>query len=150
MNTINIEGQIYDLVPRQTIIAEEQQQTFTPPHDIHSEVKGNINVITPDGQSEPLFVDDYSDINNILEDVKACLHAQNEKGINEYGVPLSDSTLSIVEISNYELEESVDVMQYNRVKHNRLLEVIELLEQEPPQVQQALILLRGDADETTV
>lgn len=149
MNTIELNGQVFDLVPRKTII-EERQQTFTPPHDIHSEVKGNINVITPDGKSEPLFVDDYSDVNNILDDFKACLQAQNEKGIKKYGTNLTDAPVSILDLSNHTMEEVTYTTQYNRVQHYKLLEVIELLEQEPPQVYKALIMLRGDADETTV
>lgn len=42
MNTVNIDGQVYDLVPRMTAL-EEQQQTFTPPHDINSEIPANID-----------------------------------------------------------------------------------------------------------
>lgn len=153
MNTIELDGQVFDLVPRKTII-EERQQTFTPPHDVNSEVKGMINIETTKGGNIPISGEpiepDYSDVNNILDDFKACLQAQNEKGIKKYGTNLTDAPVSILDLSNHTMEEVTDTTQYNRVQHYKLLEVIELLEQEPPQVDKALILLRGDADETTV
>ncbi|TDL39407.1 hypothetical protein EVU91_04490 [Macrococcoides bohemicum] len=155
MNTIELDGQVFDLVPRKTII-EERQQTFTPPHDVNSEVKGMVNIVTPRGEIKPMKgvhhepQQDYSDVNNILDDFKACLQAQNEKGIKKYGTNLTDAPVSILDLSNHTMEEVTGTTQYNRVQHYKLLEVIELLEQEPPQVDKALILLRGDADETTV
>lgn len=153
MNTIELDGQVFDLVPRTTII-EEQQQTFTPPHDINSEIPaqpdyselqtGTINA------DDVQTVEDCSDVNNILDDFKACLQAQNEVGIDEYGVPLKDSKLTILELSNYEFEEVIDTLQYNRVVNQRMHKVIELLEQVKniPQVNEALIMLRGEEDET--
>lgn len=83
------------------------------------------------------------DPNKILHDFETTLKQQNEKGIAEYGQSLSRSTLSVNELLDYELEEQVDSVQYNRVAKQRTLRAVALLKQEPPDVEGAIKLLEG-------
>lgn len=83
------------------------------------------------------------DPNKILNDFHATLKQQNEKGIAEYGQSLSRSTLSVNELLDYELDELVDSVQYNRVAKQRTLQAVALLKQEPPDVEGAIKLLEG-------
>ncbi|GEM_PF-2234520 len=83
------------------------------------------------------------DPNKILHDFEATLKQQNEKGIAEYGQSLSRSTLSVKELLDYELDELVDSIQYNRVAKQRTLQAVALLKQEPPDVEGAIKLLEG-------
>lgn len=119
MNTIELDGKVYDLVPRKTII-EEQQQTFTPPHDINSEMPAN----------DYPKAKDVSDVNNVLPLIKKVLEQQNIKGINKYGTTLvDDKELSTLDYLKHAFEETIDLAQYLAVAINEL---------------------EGDADETTV
>ncbi|QYA35954.1 hypothetical protein [Macrococcoides caseolyticum] len=83
------------------------------------------------------------DPNKILHDFETTLKQQNEKGIAEYGQSLSCSKLSAVELLNYELEEQVDSVQYNRVAKQRTLQAVALLKQDTPDVEGAINLLEG-------
>lgn len=83
------------------------------------------------------------DPNKILHDFETTLKQQNEKGIAEYGQSLSRSKLSASELLDYELDELVDSVQYNRVAKQRTLQVVALLKQEPPDVEGAIELLEG-------
>ena len=119
MNTIELDGQVFDLVPRKTII-EERQQTFTPPHDVNSEMPAN----------DYPKAKDVSDVNNVLPLIKKVLEQQNIKGINKYGTTLvDDKELSTLDYLKHAFEETIDLAQYLAVAINEL---------------------EGDADETTV
>ncbi|ARQ07305.1 hypothetical protein MACA111363_11215 [Macrococcoides canis] len=83
------------------------------------------------------------DPNKILNDFHSTLHKQNEKGIAEYGRSLSRSTLSVKELLDYELDELVDSVQYNRVAKQRTIQAVALLKQNPPDVAGAIRLLEG-------
>ncbi|MEK4815736.1 hypothetical protein MKY53_02695 [Macrococcus sp. FSL R5-0951] len=83
------------------------------------------------------------DPNRVLHDFETTLNKQNEKGIAEYGQSLSRSTLSVKELLDYELEEQVDSVQYNRVAKQRTLQAVALLKQDTPDVEGAIKLLEG-------
>ncbi len=146
MNTINLDGQVFDLVPRQTIIAEEIKKEFTMPHDINSEIKpvaDEVNDPTP--QAKPTV----KDVNGIHDEIIDTLNQRDMKGINEYGQPLIESKLSISELLDYGFEESLDELQYNRVTKKRIDEVINLLapHEEIPFIGESLKLLRGTEED---
>lgn len=146
MNTINLDGQVFDLVPRKTIIAEEQQQEFTMPHDINSEIKTVVDEVNdPTPQAQPAV----KDVNGIHNEIIDALNQRDMKGINEYGQPLIESKLSISELLDYGFEESLDELQYNRVTKQRVEKVIDLLEphEEIPFIGEALKLLRGTGED---
>ncbi|MDJ1154486.1 hypothetical protein QNJ24_00120 [Macrococcus caseolyticus] len=84
-----------------------------------------------------------NDPNKILHDFTTTLKQQNEKGIAEYGQSLSRSTLSASELLDYELDELVDSVQYNRVAKQRTLQAVALLKQDTPDVEGAIRLLEG-------
>ncbi|UBH21581.1 hypothetical protein LAU42_07195 [Macrococcus armenti] len=81
------------------------------------------------------------DPNKILHDFHSTLNKQNAKGIAEYGQSLSRSTLSVNELLDYELDELVDSIQYNRVAKQRTIQVVALLKLNPPDVAGAIRLL---------
>ena len=83
------------------------------------------------------------DPNKILNDFHSTLRKQNEKGIAEYGQSLTRSKLSASELLDYELDELVDSVQYNRVAKQRTLQAVALLKQNPPDVDGAIRLLEG-------
>lgn len=83
------------------------------------------------------------DPNKILHDFTTTLKQQNAKGIAEYGQSLSRSNLSAVELLDYEHEEQVDSVQYNRVAKQRTLQAVALLKQNPPDVLGTIRLLEG-------
>lgn len=83
------------------------------------------------------------DPNRVLHDFETILKQQNEKGIAEYGQSLTRSNLSASELLDYELDELVDSVQYNRVAKQRTLQAVALLKQEPPDVEGAIKLLEG-------
>lgn len=58
MNTIELNGEVFDLVPRKTII-EEQQQTFTTPHDVNSEYKEELRP-----EDYPVAIDPEEKVNH--------------------------------------------------------------------------------------
>lgn len=135
MNTVNIDGQVFDLVPRATII-EEQQQTFTP-HDVNSEIPYRAEDTTPVAKN-------VADVNNVLPRFKEVLEQQNIKGLNKYGTSLDESNVSLLELNDHTLQELTDGVQYNDRERVLLQKVIDLLEQDEPQINEALILLRGE------
>lgn len=97
-------------VKRKTII-EEQQQTFTPPHDINSEIPAN----------DYPKAKDVSDANNVLPLIKKVLEQQNIKGINKYGTTLvDDKELSTLDYLKHAFEETIDLAQYLAVAINEL------------------------------
>lgn len=110
MNTIELDGKVYDLVPRKTII-EEKQQTFTP-HDINSELPYQPES-TPDAKN-------VADINNVLPRIKETLEQQNIKGINKYGASLKENNLSTLDYLKHAFEETIDLAQYLAVAINEL------------------------------
>lgn len=83
------------------------------------------------------------DPNKILHDFHSTLKQQNTKGIQEYGQPLIHSNLSASELLDYELDELVDSVQYNRVAKQRALQAVALLKQGTPDVEGAIKLLEG-------
>jgi len=83
------------------------------------------------------------DPNKILNDFHATLNKQNKKGIAEYGQSLSRSTLSVNDLLDYELDELVDSVQYNRVAKQRTNQAVKLLKLNPPDVSGAIRLLEG-------
>ncbi|MDJ1088041.1 hypothetical protein [Macrococcoides caseolyticum] len=87
------------------------------------------------------------DPNKILHDFTTTLKQQNAKGIAEYGQSLSRSKLSSSELLDYELDELVDSVQYNRVAKQRTLQAVVLLKQNPPDVLGAIRLLEGEGYE---
>ncbi|MCH4983966.1 hypothetical protein AB4G91_01470 [Macrococcoides goetzii] len=146
MNTINLDGQVFDLVPRQTIIAEEIKKEFTMPHDINSEIKPVVEEVNdPTPQAQPAV----KDVNGIHDEIIDTLNQRDMKGINEYGQPLIESKLSISELLDYGFEESLDELQYNRVTKKRIDEVINLLapHEEIPFIGEALKLIRGTKED---
>lgn len=84
-----------------------------------------------------------NDPNKILHDFTTTLKQQNEKGIAEYGQSLSRSKLSASELLDYELDELVDSVQYNRVAKQRTLQAVALLKQDTPDIEGAIRLLEG-------
>ncbi|MBC9873682.1 hypothetical protein [Macrococcoides bohemicum] len=146
MNTINLDGQVFDLVPRQTIIAEEQQQKFTMPHDLNSEIKPVVDEVSdPTPQAQPTV----KDVNGIHDEIIDALNQRDMKGINKYGQPFIESNLSVEELLDYGFEKSLDDLQCNRITKKRIDEVINLLapHEEIPFIGESLKLLRGTEED---
>lgn len=157
MNTINLGGKVFDLVPRQTIIAEEIKKEFTMPHDINSEVKpismdvvnGVINGLNDNVDTTPTARAEVHDANGIHDEIIDTLNQRDMKGINKYGNTMMESKLSISELLDYGFEKSLDDLQSNRVTKQRVEKVIDLLEphEEIPFIGEALKLIRGTKED---
>ncbi len=146
MNTINLDGQVFDLVPRQTIIAEEIKKEFTMPHDINSEIKPVVDEVNdPTPQAQPAV----KDVNGIHDEIIDTLNQRDMKGINKYGQSFIESNLSIKELLDYGFEKSLDELQCNRITKKRIDEVINLLapHEEIPFIGESLKLLRGTEED---
>lgn len=146
MNTINLDGKVFDLVPRQTIIAEEIKKEFTMPHDLNSEIKPVVDEVSdPTPQAQPTV----KDVNGIHDEIIDTLNQRDMKGINKYGQPFIESNLSVEELLDYGFEKSLDDLQCNRITKKRIDEAIKLLapHEEIPFIGEALTILRGTEED---